>query len=452
MSSHWVTDSNAALLTDLYELTMLQSYFHEGMNDTAVFDLFVRRLPAKRNYLVACGLEHVLHYLETLSFSSEAVTYLKSLRRFSDEFLESLRDFRFTGDIFAVPEGTVVFANEPMIEVVAPLPQAQLVETFVMNQIQVATLAASKAARVVSAARGRTVLDFGVRRMHGADAGIKEPRAFYIAGVLGTSNVLAGQLYGIPVVGTMAHSYVEAFKRELAAFRQFVRQFPDSVLLVDTYDTLAGVRHVIDLATELGSAFRVTGIRLDSGDLRQLAFDARRLLDSAGLRDVKIFASNSLDEYSIEDLLKSGAPLDGFGVGGRLGVSEDAPLLDTAYKLVEYGGRPTMKLSQEKASLPGKKQIFRQVENGIFQRDIVALADEELSGERQLVKVMDQGKRTAAAEPIDALRARCQSQVEHLPASLLSLFRAESPYAVDLGPGLCELRAHTLDLIKEDIS
>jgi nicotinate phosphoribosyltransferase len=390
--------------------------------------------------------------LETLSFSPDAITYLKSLGRFSDEFLESLRDFRFTGDVYAVPEGTVVFANEPLIEVVAPLPQAQLVETFVMNQIQVATLAASKAVRVVSAARGRTVLDFGVRRMHGADAGIKEPRAFYIAGVQGTSNVLAGQLYGIPVVGTMAHSYVEAFKNELAAFRQFVRQFPDSVLLVDTYDTIGGVRHVIDLAKELGSEFRVTGIRLDSGDLRGLAFEARKLLDSAGLSDVKIFASNSLDEYSIQELMRSGVPIDGFGVGGRLGVSEDAPLLDTAYKLVQYGGRPTMKLSQEKTSLPGRKQIFRQVVSGIFRRDIVALLDEDLSGEPLLVKVMEQGTRRTAPEPIDTLRARCQSQVECLPASLHSLSRAESPYTVELGPGLCELRAHTLDLIKEDIS
>src|SRR5262245_40877150 len=230
MTSPWVSDSNAALLTDLYELTMLQSYFHEGMNGTAVFDLFVRRLPEHREYLVATGLEHVLAYLETLSFSAEAIAYLESLKRFSPEFLRSLADFRFAGDIHAVPEGTVMFANEPIIEVVAPLPQAQLIETFLMNQIQVATLAATKAARVVSAARGKPVIDFGVRRMHGADAGIKEPRAFYIAGVAATSNVLAGYLYGIPVAGTMAHSYIQTFEHELDAFRTFVNQFPQAIL------------------------------------------------------------------------------------------------------------------------------------------------------------------------------------------------------------------------------
>src|SRR5215510_471400 len=288
MSSPWVNDSNAILLTDFYELTMLQSYFREGMNGTAVFDLFVRRLPEKRNYLVACGLEHVLAYLETASFSPEALSYLKSLNRFSDEFLNSLADFRFTGDIYAVPEGTLVFDNEPIIEIVAPLPQAQLIETFLMNQIQVASLAATKAARIVKAARGKPVIDFGVRRMHGADAGIKEPRAFYIAGVAATSNVLSGQLYGIPVSGTMAHSYVQAFEHELEAFRTFVRQYPEAILLVDTYDTLAGVRNVIELSKELGPTFRVTGIRLDSGDIAQLAVEARRLLDSAGLNHLKI--------------------------------------------------------------------------------------------------------------------------------------------------------------------
>src|SRR5207244_8730848 len=245
MTSPWVNDSNAALLTDLYELTMLQSYLHEGMNSNAVFDLFVRRLPEQRNYLVACGLEHVLAYLKSLSFSPEAVSYLESLNRFSGEFLKSLADFRFTGDIYAVPEGTVVFANEPIIEVVAPLPQAQLIETFVMNQMQVATLAATKAARIVRAARGKPVIDFGVRRMHGADAAIKEPRAFHIAGVVATSNVLAGQLYGIPVAGTMAHSYIQAFEHELDAFRKFVTQFPEAILLVDTYDTVQiGRAHV----------------------------------------------------------------------------------------------------------------------------------------------------------------------------------------------------------------
>src|SRR5438034_8724048 len=280
MSSYWVDDSNAALLTDFYELTMLQSYFDEGMNGLSVFDLFVRRLPRKRNFLVACGLEHVLHYLETVSFSADAIEYLRSLHRFSEAFLTSLSEFRFTGDVYAVSEGTMVFANEPIIEVVAPLPQAQLIETFVMNQMQVATLAATKAARIVRAALGKPVIDFGVRRMHGADAGIKEPRAFHIAGVAATSNVLAGRLYGIPVAGTMAHSYIQAFEHELEAFRKFVTQFPEAILLVDTYDTVAGIRNVIELAREMGPKFRVSGIRLDSGNIAQLAVEGRRLLDS----------------------------------------------------------------------------------------------------------------------------------------------------------------------------
>jgi nicotinate phosphoribosyltransferase len=439
MTSPWVNDSNAALFTDLYELTMLQSYFHEGMNGVAVFDLFVRRLPEKRSYLVACGLEHVLAYLETLSFSPEAVSYLESLNRFSPEFLKSLLNFRFTGDIYAVPEGTLVFANEPIIEVVAPLPQAQLVETFLMNQIQVATLAATKAARIVTAARGKPVVDFGARRMHGADAGVKEPRAFYIAGVAATSNVLAGHLYGIPVTGTMAHSYVQAFEHELEAFRRFVAQFPDAILLVDTYDTAGGVRNVIELARELGTEFRVSGIRLDSGNIAQLAQQARKTLDAAGSNQVKIFASNSLDEYSIEELQNAGAPIDGFGVGGRMGVSSDAPMLDTAYKLVEYAGRATMKLSADKGSLPGRKQIFRKG------TDTIALAHEKLPGQPLLLQYMEHGVRKIPAETLEVMRSRCQAEIRKLGS-------APAGYSVELSPGLCELRAHTLDLIKEDQS
>jgi nicotinate phosphoribosyltransferase len=308
------------------------------------------------------------------------------------------------------------------------------------------------AARLATAAGARPVLDFGVRRMHGADAGIKEPRAFHVAGVAGTSNVLAGQLYGIPVAGTMAHSYVQAFENEMEAFRHFVRQFPEAILLVDTYDTLAGVRHVIQLARELGAEFRVAGIRLDSGDIRQLAVDARKLLDSAGLNHLKIFASSSLDEYSIENLLNAGAPLDGFGVGGRMGVSEDAPMLDTAYKLADYAGRSKMKLSSDKPSLPGRKQVFRRSDGRTFKSDVIAVADEKLEGEPLLLKFMENGARTGPVEDLDALRRRCQSQIEKLPGALLALTLSEAAYPVELSLGLRELRAHTLDLIKEDES
>lgn len=440
MSSSWVNDSNAALLTDFYELTMLQAYFDEGMNDLSVFDLFVRRLPGKRNYLVACGLEHVLHYLETVSFSADGIEYLRSLHRFSEAFLTSLSDFRFTGDVYAVPEGTVVFANEPIMEIVAPLPQAQLIETFLMNQIQLATLAASKAARVVHAARGRSVADFGARRMHGADAGMKAPRAFYIAGVDATSSVLAAQTYGIPLSGTMAHSYIQACEGELEAFRRFVRSFPEAILLVDTYDTLKGIHHVIELARELGSQFRVTGIRLDSGDLLHLAKEARRLLDSAGLSRLKIFLSSSLDEYVIDHLLASGAPVDGFGVGAHLATSEDAPFLDTAYKLAEYAGRPRMKFSEQKATLPGRKQIFREKANGKASRDVLGLVNENLPGQPLLIRVMENGRRTPPGSTLDECRAHCKSELSALPDALLDLSPANPGYRVDLSRQLRQIK------------
>lgn len=435
MNGAWVNDNNAALLTDLYELTMLQSYFDLGMNDTAVFDLFVRRLPAERHYLVACGLEDILHYLETIRFTRESLEYLRSLGRFTEPFLDYLGEFRFTGDVYALPEGTVAFANEPIVEVAAPITQAQLVETFLMNQIHCQTLAASKAARVVRAAAGRTVVDFGLRRMQGADAGIKAARAFYIAGVHSTSNVLAGQIYGIPVAGTMAHSYVQAQADELGAFRNFMRSYPETTLLVDTYDSLKGVEYVVTLARELGRNFRIRGIRLDSGNLSELSKEARRILDTAGLTDVEIFASSSLDEYAIQDLVSSGAPITGFGVGVKMAVSQDTPYLDTAYKLVEYAGAPRMKLSTDKLTLPGRKQVFRQDD-----RDVMALWNEALPGERLLIPVMAGGTRTEAGkDSLDSARLRARANIERLPARLLALDPAEPPYAVEISPELHRL-------------
>jgi len=430
--SRWVNDANKVLLTDLYELTMLQSYFDLGMKATAVFDLFVRRLPPTRNYLVACGLEHVLEYLETLSFTTESLSYLRSLQRFSDGFLDSLSSFRFTGDVYAVQEGTVVFANEPLVEIVAPLPEAQFVETFVMNQMHVSMAAASKASRVVRAAKGRSVVDYGLRRLAGADAGIKAARAFYIAGVDGTSNVLAGSLYGIPVAGTMAHSYIQTFDNELDAFRHFVRSYPAGTLLIDTYDTLNGARHVIQLANELGTEFQVESVRLDSGDLKSLSQAVRRLLDEAGLSHVKIFASSSLDEYAIEALLAGNAPIDGFGVGVRMGTSDDAPHLDTVYKLVEYDGKPRMKLATDKATLPGRKQVFRN-DAGF---DVIASAGEALEGDPLLVKVMESGRRVAPSASLEECRARHRGQVEKLPNELTGTARASFPYPVRLSSSL----------------
>jgi nicotinate phosphoribosyltransferase len=444
MSSSWVDDQNAALLTDLYELTMLESYFQEGMNDTAVFDLFMRRLPPTRNYLIACGLEHVLHYLETFSFSAEALDYLRSLDKFSEPFLGSLKDFRFTGDVYAVAEGTAVFPNEPLLEIRAPLPEAQLVETFVINQIHLATMAASKAARVVSAAGGRSIVDFGLRRMHGTDAGMKQARAFYIAGVNSTSNVLAGQVYGIPVAGTMAHSYIQSFDDERAAFRSFVRSYPDAVLLVDTYDTLNGIRLVIQLAQELETDFRVSGVRLDSGDPLSLSRQARTLLDNAKLREVKIFVSSELDEFEIDRLLNAGAPIDGFGVGTRMGTSSDRPYLDAAYKLVEYAGRPRMKSSEHKVSLPGSKQVFRVTRDGKAAGDVIGLARENLEGIRLLAKVMENGRRLQPVESPEVCRERCRKQIESLPPSLMSLAPATPGYPVEISEELIRERQRFL--------
>jgi len=441
MTGPWVNDSNAALLTDLYELTMLQSYFDAGMSDTAVFDLFIRRLPSNRNYLVACGLEHALHYLETLTFSAEAIDYLRSLGRFSEAFLQTLHNFKFTGDVYAVPEGTVIFPDEPLIEVIAPLREAQLVETFLMNQIQLGSLAASKAARVVSAARGRSVVDFGARRMHGADAALKQPRAFYIGGVNSTSSVLAGHLWGVPVAGTMAHSYILAFENEIDAFRQFVKTYPTAIFLIDTYDVTEGVKHVVQLAREMGSDFRLSGVRLDSGDLAKHANDVRRKLDAAGLNFVKIFASSSLDEYEITRLVSAGVPIDGFGVGRHLATSSDVPALDTAYKLVEYAGFPKMKLSESKTTLPGRKQIFRQVSSRKAVRDILGLAGEKnVFGEPLLLKVMENGRRTTNPDPLETCRLRCKAQLDALPDRLLDLSRADPVYPVELSPELSSLQ------------
>ncbi|MGH7555712.1 MAG: nicotinate phosphoribosyltransferase, partial [Longimicrobiales bacterium] len=372
----FVSEQNIALLTDLYQLTMLQAYWCEHMFDDAVFSLFVRKLPAARNYLLACGLDDALGYLEGLRFYPAAIDDLRTRSEFEPGFLDWLEHLRFTGTVRAMREGTPVFGEEPILEVIAPLPEAQLAESVIMNQVHLQTVLASKAVRVVAAARGRAVVDFGLRRIHGTDAALKAARAFYVAGVSSTSNVLAGQTYGIPLAGTMAHSYVQAHDSELDAFRAFTRVYPDTVLLVDTYDTLEGVRRVIRLALELGDDFRVRGVRLDSGDLAELAFGARALLDGAGLQRVGIFASGGLDECEIDDLLERGAPIDAFGVGTRMGVSSDAPALDMAYKLTSYAGRGRVKLSTGKPIWPGPKQVFREHSNGRFVRDVIASADE----------------------------------------------------------------------------
>jgi nicotinate phosphoribosyltransferase len=435
-----------ALFTDLYELTMVQAYWREGLTDEAVFDLFVRRLSPRRNFLLACGLDDVLSYLETLRFAPDELEFLAAQSQFSRDFVEWLADFRFTGRVRAVREGTVIFANEPILEVAAPLAEAQLIETFLLNQINLQTTLASKAARVALAARGRRVVDFGMRRMQGTDAALRGARAFYIGGIASTSNVQAGQVYGIPIVGTMAHSYIQVHDSEDAAYRAFAALYPSGVMLVDTYDTLEGVQRVIELARELGDAFRPRGVRLDSGDLLELSRRAREMLDSAGLQEIEVYASGDLDEDRIAELVERGAPIDSFGVGSGLGASTDAPYVDVVYKLTEYAGRARVKLSPGKSLLPGRKQIFREEENGCFVRDVVGAEDEERGGSPLLEWVMRDGRRFAAAQrTLEEIRDYAGKQIASLPDRLRALAPADPPYRVEASARLQALQRESAE-------
>jgi nicotinate phosphoribosyltransferase len=443
--------STGALLTDLYQLTMVQAYLEEDLLDEAVFSLFVRRLPEGRNYLLACGLDEVLRHLEELHFDSESLDYLESLDMFSKDFLRALESFAFECAGYAGTGGPPIFAHEPIHEVVAPLPQAQILETFALNQITVQTVLASKAARVVTAGRGRPIIDFGLRRTQGIDAALKGARAFFIAGVHGTSNVAAAKAYGIPLRGTMAHSYIQAHDDEREAFRRFAARYPGTVLLVDTYDTIEGVQKVIDLAGKMGEAFNVRAIRLDSGDLMAHAREARRLLDNASLHAVEIFATGGLDEILIDNLMRRGAPIDGFGVGSDLAVSSDAPNLDTVYKLVEFKGKGRTKLSEGKGVLPGRKQIYRIEEQGGAVKDILALATEPAPvvngrpGRPLLVPVMKAGRRVPEAiVTLGESRTYAEGELGSLPARIRELAPANPPYQVEISRTLH--RAHT-DLI-----
>jgi nicotinate phosphoribosyltransferase len=435
-----VDDRNMALLVDQYELTMLRAYRAEGMKGRAVFTLFVRRLPRDRNFLLACGLEQALAYLERVHFAEDALDYLGSRSEFDRGFLEWLGKLRFTGDVWAVPEGTPVFPDEPILEVEGPLPEAQLAETFLMNQVHLQTVLASKAVRVKAAAGERMVVDFGLRRMHGTDAGLKAARAFHVAGIDATSNTLAGAVFGVPVTGTMAHSYIQAHETELDAFRAFLRVYPEAILLVDTYDTLEGVRNVVRLAREHGGEFRARGVRLDSGDLGALAREARQLLDAAGLSRLRIFASGGLDEWSIRELVRNGAPIDGFGVGTGMGVAEDAPSLDIAYKLSEYDGKGRLKLSTGKPILPGRKQVFRVKDGRSAVRDVVARSRERIPGRPLMEKVMEGGRRLRPApEPLAEIRERVQRELTGLPLPLRELEAAKTPFPVEIS---ADLRRH----------
>ncbi|MBJ6765004.1 nicotinate phosphoribosyltransferase [Myxococcaceae bacterium JPH2] len=435
-------EEDTALLLDLYELTMADAYLAEGMEASATFSLFVRVLPPRRNYLLAAGLEDALDYLEHLRFGSAALEWLDARGLFSRRLLDWLEHFRFTGDVDAVPEGTPVFAEEPLLEVTAPLPVAQLVETVLINQLHLQTMAASKASRVVQAAAGRPVVDFGLRRMHGIDAGMKVARAAFIAGVVATSNVAAGWRYGLPLSGTLAHSYVQAHEDEREAFRAFTRRYPEATLLVDTYDTLRGVRHVVRLAQEQGESFHVRAVRLDSGDLLTLSRDARCILDDAGLTRIQVVASGGLDEDSVALLVENGAPIDAFGVGTAMGVSKDAPTLDMAYKLVTYAGRDRTKLSTAKVLYPGRKQVFRLEEDGHARLDTLTRRDHEAAGRPLLRPMMRAGKRLpGASPPLIDIQAHAHHEVATLPPRLLELTPARPPYPVHVAPALSQALA-----------
>ena len=426
------------LLTDLYQLNMMQAYLDHGDTATAVFEFFMRKLPARRGFLLTAGLEQALDFLETLRFSPEDLAWLRESSRFGKGMLDYLAALRFNGDVHAMPEGTVFFADEPILRVTAPLPVAQLIETRLINIVHFQCLVASKAARMMLAAPGKLMVDFGLRRAHGAEAGVMAARASYIAGFAGTATVLAGELYGIPIFGTMAHSFVQAHDDEAAAFELFAQSRPENLtLLIDTYDTEAGARKVVALAPRLAArGIKIGAVRLDSGDLAALSKSVRRILDQGGLNDVRIFASGGLDEDSVAAMLHAGAPIDGFGMGTSLTTSSDVPALDCVYKLQEYAGTARRKQSTGKATWPGRKQVWRRYDaDGRMRGDVLSLEDEAQEGEPLLQMVMQGGKRMAASPALADIRTRAAGELARLPAPLRRLEGA-APYPVEIGAAL----------------
>jgi len=420
----FVNEDNMSLLTDLYELTMAQVYFKKGMNKTAIFDFYTRPVE-NRSYLLNAGLEQLVYYLQNVRFTQDDIEYLRSTGYFEEEFLSYLKDFRFTGNLYAVEEGEFIFPDEPVVQVEASMIEAQIIETFLINTLQHPILVSTKAIRCYSVAKGTVLVDFGLRRAHGTDAGMKAARSSYIGGFAGTSNVLAGKEYGIKIFGTMAHSFILAYKDEIQAFKDFTLQYPEnSILLVDTYDTIKGVYNAVEAIKELGMK-HFKGIRLDSGDLYRLSVEARKILDSEGFKDAIIIASGGINEYKIKNLLEKGAPIDGWGVGTELVVSADLPYLDCAYKLVEYDGRPVMKFSSKKKTLPHKKQIYRIYEDGIFKKDIITKFDEKVeNGKPLLKKIIQNGKLIYQLPNIHEIRQKALDNFKKLPEELKDINRS----------------------------
>jgi nicotinate phosphoribosyltransferase len=452
-------EQNMSLFTDFYELTMCASYFDNQKFELATFDLFMRRLPPNRSYFLVAGIEQALLFLKNIRFSVEHITYLRK-QGFQESFLQYLKTLKFTGEVWAAPEGSIVLPNEPILRITAPIIEAQLVETFLLNTINLQTMIATKASRVVEAAHGKPVIEFGLRREHGIDAGMKVARSSYIAGCSGTSNVLAAMVYSIPVFGTMAHSFVMSYEKEIDAFRAFAKTFPaKSTLLIDTYDDLAGAEKAVVVAKEmeqLGS--KLGGVRLDSGNLAENSKKVRSLLDENGLEYVKIFVSGDLDEYKIEELENQKTKIDSYGVGTKMGTSQDYPYTDVIYKLCEVeNGKgkfsPIMKLSKEKNTMPGRKQVYRFIDDqGCFSHDIIALANEEIGGKPLLQKVMQRGKLIYVLPSLNEIRTTAESNLSKLPTKYKKL--ANPPvYSVQVSDKLNKMITDLKErLIKTEIS
>jgi len=442
---------NLTLLTDLYQLTMAQSYFREQQLEEATFSLFIRSYPPNRGYFVAAGLRQVLDYLERFSFDNAALDYLAAQRIFTDDFLHYLSGLKFTGEVWAISEGRLFFKDEPVIEVTAPVIQSQIAETFIINQVHLQSMIATKASRCVHAASGRPVVDFALRRTHGTDAGMKVARASYLAGFAGTSNVMAGHTYGVPIVGTMAHSFVMSFEREIDAFRAYAASFPrGTILLIDTYDTLAGARNAATVGKEMAErGDNLIGVRIDSGDLPAQARAVRQILDDAGLRQAKILGSGGLDEYDLVDFSATQAPFDSYGVGTKMGTSADAPWTDMSYKMVEYAGRPVQKLSAEKISWPGKKQVFRRWDDQ-QQRlgDILGLRGEIFADSEPLLeKVMENG-RPLKSPTLASSREKFLEEFHRLDDAVKAV-RDPAAYPLEYSDSLRKLQRQVSETIKQ---
>jgi len=443
---------NLALFTDLYELTMAASYYDHGMFEPATFSLFIRKYPTSRRYFISAGLADVLDYLKDLKFTSDDLNYLDETGLFKPGFLSYLEKFRFTGDVFAIPEGRLFFVNEPIIEITAPLIESQIVETFIINAINLQVMIATKASRCVHVAWPRKLVDFSLRRTHGIDAGMKVARASFIGGFEGTSNVLAGKIYGIPIFGTMAHSFVICFEKEVDAFRAFAQSFPENVvLLVDTYDTVSGTVKAAEVGREMAlKGQKLKGVRLDSGDIALLSRKVRKILKRTGLRETTIFASGAFDEYKIQRILDQAGDIDSFGVGTKMGVSADAPYLDMAYKLVKYAGRPVLKLSPEKITLASEKQIFRfTTSKGKLKRDIIGLREDKLEGGEPLLnRVMTRGKVISEFSDLFHIQKIFLDEFSKLDFKLKSLEKKETEYRVSLSPRLKSLQSRIVNTLK----